>query len=548
MTLYGNGEKLCQEAREHYYDYLCRGAKAVPLAIARHIESCSVCQEEIRWLGDMLREAEVSPQVSSEPGRDKVLEALNQQFEHLGEQVRCSHVKPFLPDLAVPSPAVRIPTPITVHVEQCEECAKDVAALKGLNLPAGQLKRFGEFLRCDTVDDGQPQAWERGATALADFSFDALKVEDLDLICRSPRIREWLYEQRAQAAAALEAQPGRNGVLRCDEVSAADLFDFVLPFGLGAETLRKSIGRRDAVGTHVRRCRSCLERVQSLHRTIFEIADRADSSISTVYRCQDADALSRYPIEVCVVLDQPEPAAEVQDSLGAQSWQWKGLRILSIAKSRLLARRSVSAAAIVLLVVGLSLMVNSARGRTFEDLRRKVRQARNVYMECYTQDGEEASWKLWVSGDLDKFAQWDRTHREVIDLKRRTRTFIEANGNYTPSLPLRADMMDALRYNLDRRLDLFQDVPSTDELTKSWDSTAARRLTYEVTKKVRTARGMEQCVWRGFVDPDRELPVEAQSERWDGREFRRTVIKLTYPTKAEMERTFKELAQPLWLE
>jgi len=136
----------------------------------------------------------------------------------------------------------------------------------------------------------------------------------------------------------------------------------------------------------------------------------------------------------------------------------------------------------------------------------------------------------------------------VIDLKRRTRTFIEANGNYTPSLPLRADMMDALRYNLDRRLDLFQDVPSTDELTKSWDSTAARRLTYEVTKKVRTARGMEQCVWRGFVDPDRELPVEAQSERWDGREFRRTVIKLTYPTKAEMERTFKELAQPLWLE
>ncbi|MEN6336180.1 MAG: hypothetical protein ABFE01_18155, partial [Phycisphaerales bacterium] len=97
MRMSGNDGSLCQEAREFFYELLCRGAGAVPEPIARHVESCPFCQQEMGRLKSAIREADAPSKPSAASAKDAAVEALSRQFELLGEQVRCSHAKPFLP-------------------------------------------------------------------------------------------------------------------------------------------------------------------------------------------------------------------------------------------------------------------------------------------------------------------------------------------------------------------------------------------------------------------------------------------------------------------
>jgi hypothetical protein len=546
MTVFGNGKDLCQEARGYYYELLCRDG-AVPETIARHVEGCAFCQEEIRRLGNALHEADAP----SKPSAGPVISALNRQFEFLGEQVRCSHVKPFLPDLVASSPRIRIPTPITVHVEKCPQCAKDLAAIGELDLPAGQLKRLGEFYSMAAIDDPAQDEPEPSTAALAAFSFDGSRPEDLDRVSRSPQRRRWIYEQRALATISLDAEPNRAGVLQCSEVSTADLFDFVLPFGLDAAVIRGATGRRDAVGTHIRRCRACLERVQSLHRTIYEIADRADSAVRTVCQCRkDADGVSeagvdcahRYPLDVWVLQDQRTAQAGVAESSRECDRSTRRSRIRSMTRSPLL-QGSASLAAVVALVAILSFMMktDAAKGTNFGDLDKKVQSARNVHLKSFLAGDPEPTYEKWRSGDLNKFAIVSARTCQVIDLNQGTKVIVDSNGLPGAPIELSPSQLDNCRISMNED-NPFADAPPEDELIEvpsdSSDPLSPRRLTYEITR--------DASKWKVFVDPVRRLPTRAEFFRWNsaGLSWDHTgTIELTYPTKAEMESTFKELAR-----
>jgi hypothetical protein len=545
MTMHGHGESLCQEAREHYYDFLCGGGEAVPEAIARHIENCPFCRQEILRLGDAIHRADDPSRSPTVPAHDAVVEALSRQFEWLGEQVRCSHAKPFLPELSAPSQPIRIPTPVTVHVENCPQCAKDLAAIGRLSLAPGQLKRLGEFLRLATTADLPPDTWMPTTTALASFSFDESRPEDLNRVCCCPRSRKWVYERRACVAAGLEEGTDRTSVLGCDEVSTSDLFDFVLPFGLDAEAIRRATGRRDAVGTHVRRCRACLERVQSLHRTVYGIAERADTEVGTIYRCEknagdasheEAGTPHRYPVDVWIV--QNEPA--------------KQSRVRLPTKPVFLAG-SVSLVAIIVLATVLSFTMSAAKGTNFTRIEKSVRQSPNVYLKFITEGEPNSVYETWVSRELNQYAMRSRTSSEVTDLNRRTRIVIDQDGRRHPPMTLKGRMLDQYRLYMDQE-NLFADAPGEEELSEvaddGSDPSAPRRLMYEIARNTVTPDGNSiQRRWRVFLDPTRNLPTKAEFSRRDSQELpweRTGTIELAYPTKAEMENVFRELAQAKW--
>ena len=70
---------------------------------------------------------------SLRPARDRRLVGeLQRHFELLGERVTCAQVKPLLAGLLDPSVVIRIPTPVTVHVDHCAACARDLETLRGL--------------------------------------------------------------------------------------------------------------------------------------------------------------------------------------------------------------------------------------------------------------------------------------------------------------------------------------------------------------------------------------------------------------------------------
>jgi hypothetical protein len=556
MKASGNGKSLCHEAEEYYYALLCHDDVAVPEAIARHVESCSFCLQQIHRLRDMLSQAGDPADPSGGPGDEGALEALSRQFEFLGEPVRCSHVKAFLPELPVPSPPVRIPTPITVHVENCPRCTQDLASIRELGLTAGQLRRLGRLYDQSPIHGPSPDEHTYAtAAALAVLSLDGTAPEDLDHVSRCPQCRAWMHRQRAHAIAGLEAGTEGSGVLECGEIAMADLFDYVMPFGLDAAAVGRADGRRDAVVTHVRACRRCMAKVQWLHRTVYEIADRTDSAVCTLCECDDGaeDACEEariagyhYPINVTILQSEPAPVAGGPVPAPKGPRQRRRTR----SKARPFFRRTAIATAGAVAVALLFLVkAPTAMGVSVGDLARAI--TANVHIVSRRPNNPEPVYEMWVSKDLKKVAR--KVNREWVEYDLNeglVRLNYPGREAGTPSA-MAPIQLDRARMFLNKPLgDIF-----TDDLSDAGLSPVGRAASpdrpdvllsvYELTQETVSLNGVViRKHWRVSVDPQ-QRPVEIAISRWDSLEHEwksESVMRLAYPTTREMENLFKALS------
>ena len=561
MRASGNGQSLCHRAKEYYYELLRRddaAIAAVPEVIARHVASCSFCQQQIHRLEDTLSQSgdQVSPSDGS-AGQEAV-EALGRQFEFLGQHVRCSHARPFLPDLLAPSPPIRIPTPITVHVENCPQCTQDLASIRKLSLTDGQLRRLGRVY--DPSSSHNPSHDGRAhstAAALAVFSLDGADPEDLDHTSRCPQCRAWIYRQRARVLAGLHAGPDGNGVLLCREVSPSDIFDYVMPFGLDAAVVGQADGRRDAVTTHVRACRRCLEKVQSLHRTIYEIADRVDSAVDTLYRCDESTEAAceeargpayRYPIHVRVLQGEPAPADAVSPSPTGNGFEPRsGVR----SKARPLVRKTAFATAAAVMVMAVLFLANSpiATGMNVGDLFKAVNREANVHITCGDSGSSQPTYELWVSRDLNKIAR--KIGNEYTEYDARKRYMRVGNPDLGLSAPieLSQEHIDRCMAFMDETLrGIFQGVPIDDEFSLV-ESVPSERPGVVLSVHELTGgayRSNDTSVlhrWQVFIDPELRLPVRIEHSTRSSEDLPWgdpvDVMSLNYPTTPEMDKTFK---------
>jgi hypothetical protein len=117
--------------------YPLQAQERVPAQITEHVKKCNHCLEEI----DRLREA-LSENNGSEPNgkeaRDYTAKILEQHFHFIGKTVTCNIVRPFIPALSKPDLAIRIPTPITVHLGNCKQCSSDLEMIRRCNLNSNQ--------------------------------------------------------------------------------------------------------------------------------------------------------------------------------------------------------------------------------------------------------------------------------------------------------------------------------------------------------------------------------------------------------------------------
>lgn len=503
MRVYGNDKNLCQEAKEYYYEILCRDGIVVPEAVTRHVESCSFCQEQIRRLGDTFVQADVGIDSPGDVSDTTSLDALNRQFEFLGETVTCSHVRPFLPDLLVSSTRVRIPTPITVHVENCPQCTKDLAAIGKLGLSDDQLGRLGRFYEQSLFGEVSDEA--------CDANFE----------CGSR-----------------DARP-------CEEISTADLFDCILPCDpdAGGDETNE---RHDTTAAHIRACRSCRGRAQSLRRTIQRIAERADSGVHTLYRCQtdeelvrDASGASVHQYPVHVQIQRPEPARS-------------GLRRqprVRLRKKPLLQGAALAAAFV--LVGSLFLFQSStATGKTVGDLLRVVRNKPNVHITTSSAVDPLMRSEIWISSDLNKIATRMGEKWAQYDLNKKSMSGTYLGLEPGVSVPLQQEQMArCIKYMEEPLWNELRNVQPGDNLAQA-DSVASDRpgvslSVYELTRERRTSNGTR--MWtrlRTFIDPGLESPVkiEFSSRMSENLEWElETTTHLSYPTTPEMESELKAL-------
>jgi len=147
----------CQAAMPYYYDHLCGRQEQIPQDISVHIASCPDCQNEVQWL----KQTDTGSEEFSIQKLQAISHATQMQLHCalIDRPVRCSTIKSFLPILAIPDMAVKISTPVTVHIQACAECAQDLEILKELDLSDKQRYGLSQiFSQKQSESSGDSQA------------------------------------------------------------------------------------------------------------------------------------------------------------------------------------------------------------------------------------------------------------------------------------------------------------------------------------------------------------------------------------------------------
>ena len=541
----GEGKRPCQEAEAYYYDFLCQDEAAVPEPVRRHITACPVCQERIRRLRDTLFEAQRNSR-PADTWDGKTIEELAVQFQLLDERVTCSDVKCFLPKLAMAAPQIRIPTPVTVHVDQCPQCAQTLAAIRELNLTTYQLRRLSWFFESG-----------RGKGVSGAPTHDSALGGPVSPL-RSPG--QTKPEGRDIFAAAVQGSVSLAGAgVACDDISTADIFDCVVPFGAPPDE------RHGAAAAHIRACPACTAKVQTLQRTLHGILERADSDTTTVYHAQsdaggDGDQTTSphpYPIEVQVLHGKSGSAAEASDSETARAARTPGLgpsagspeaRQRDASHWEVLARAAVVAVALVTLPAFWWIHPPTASGTDVGDMIKTLAKVPSIYVLTTDRHGRLVQESLV---DRRSNTLVIKTKREcvVYDLDRRRMRTVEPAGGIGPPIKLsgvqyyraRDFMANCLRDVLARVSPDAKLHPSAGELGTE---TAGNLDIYDTTWPARAGDSSLRNGWRIYVDPATGLPQRTEFYRKASGDTQWELLSTTvfaYPPDQDMDRSIQAL-------
>lgn len=137
----------CDQAEPYLFDCVSGDYEAdIPGEIAEHVHHCPYCQGEMDRLKQAFNELDKDVEVNGAQAQEDIATCLKLHFNYVGKEVDCIAIKPFLPLLAMPDFQVRMPTPITVHLNHCSQCRKDCNAIQELELTDSQLALLSQVL------------------------------------------------------------------------------------------------------------------------------------------------------------------------------------------------------------------------------------------------------------------------------------------------------------------------------------------------------------------------------------------------------------------
>lgn len=377
-----DGSGPCGRAETFYYDLLeGHDSGAIPSSVIDHIRGCDRCHKRIRQLVEVLSHVDGAP--GGRAGIDDVtlVHELQLHFEYLGKDVACRNAKPFLPGLLMPSLKLRIPTPITGHVDRCEPCAEDLAALSELKLRGGQLQRLRRLY--GTAIPTDRRMCRDAKVHIAAFASGRLAGIDpalLEHICLCPDCRGQVYHHRQKLLSdQAGGSPEAEGVLD-DSLSMAEVFDDVVPYGRVASESDPGQGRGTVPEIPAQR----LAMMQRLHRTVYDIAGRVDSALVTVCSVGQGSA---------ALDDQSEGLTVTASARGADA----GRSLMSRAGVRPYVKVAFLAAAMLPLAILFHLKAPAALGLNVGQVNKIIAEAPNVCVSVYNRDQARPSRQFWLS-------------------------------------------------------------------------------------------------------------------------------------------------------
>lgn len=518
-----NQNALCREAEPYYYDFLFGpNSPIIPRSLADHMGQCTHCRQQIHRLHGVLAEAELGPAPRPAEADKDIIDTLSLHFEYMDEHVTCTHVKPFVPGLLVPSAKIRIPTPITAHLDHCRECAQDLEMIRDLDLYAEQLVRLGRLYAESPNEDVlmcRRALWK--IPVVGSVSLEGVEAGTLDHLCVCPRCRAQVYDYREAILYRKWFNEPDGGAILCGDISMAHLFDYVVPYGRAAADREEMTGLEEPVASHVRACPRCLEKTQGLHRTLYGIAERADSGTATIFVAKECaneagdqtDGLyAGYPVDVKVIHREPEPVAG-RFSLAAVGATLK--RRVSDPRIKPFVKAALLAAAMIPLAFVFLANTQTASGLSLGQIADAFAKAPNVHVTKFIRSGREPLQEFWVAREPDVLLMAEDRGYVLCDLRARTERHTEPDLETSQPRELDEGRYAGARTIISRHLGFWQaDLPSDAQWRHVRGDAATGTDLYELTWAGQTYGGPAASVkWEVVVDSLTKLPKRAVSFR-----------------------------------
>ena len=437
-----NPDINCTNARLYYYDFLSKETRGgIPEGAVQHIKQCRNCQTEMDSLKDLLVQADERFESEQSRKDSAISTLLRLHFEYIGEPVKCETVKPFLASLADPVLQIRVPTPITTHLDKCRSCRDDLLILLDLHLPHKYLCRLGQILADKPNEDNLSCSDARAAIpAVVSMAFHETNAEILKHLCTCSNCRKQLYLHRESVRKELLLNGAFQNGFPCESVSAADLYDYCLPYGIDPAD-DQYIEFRESLTSHLSGCPKCLAKMQQLHRTISNIAERAESEVITIYNIDESAKTKPYSeSEPYAGFPISSEIAGTENNLHIE--QPKTINLTTRLKQKAsalnmkpLLKAGLAAAAVI--AVGFALLFNApaVKAVTFEQICRAIENAKNVYIAQFSPGKTEPEQERWVSRSLNIYMTKTGEKSVLLDLANKVRR--ETGSTETSPLPTR---------------------------------------------------------------------------------------------------------------
>src|SRR4030043_179301 len=180
-----NFNPLCKQAEPYYYDFLCgKGTESIPELIIDHINQCQYCRVKMNQLKSVISEVENYSDLEQKQVDLSAIAWLKLHFAYTGKQVTCKTVRPFLPGFLEPALEIKVPTPITAHLDNCQQCLEDLEAIRQMNLSYKQLYRLSQlFAEKDNKDDISCPKAQAAISTVVSMVFYGTTEEILKHLC-----------------------------------------------------------------------------------------------------------------------------------------------------------------------------------------------------------------------------------------------------------------------------------------------------------------------------------------------------------------------------
>ncbi len=271
----------------------------------------------------------------------------------------------------------------------------------GLDLEQSQKL---SLLFVESTDIVNCEQVESAIKSVAMMNYAGMDAQILSHICKCSDCHQKLYEERQKIIDNLESRKHFKD-LSCEHVGLDRIFDFCFPFG--AEPYKDSNTELNPdLISHLKGCRTCLEKIQEMHRKLCNIIERPESGVVTVYSIdkqaeneqpQVADNIyAGFPIKISVLetkeTSMPVPALDNNTSF----WKQK----ISFGSFTPLAK---AAAAVIIFLVFVNIFFNTqATGdTTVSQIYDAIEKIKNVHIVKLAPGRREPVQERWISRKLN---------------------------------------------------------------------------------------------------------------------------------------------------